>query len=472
MRMEYGLYLEQTQKLIMTPELRQAIVILQLPSLELAQYIQQQLTENPVLEIKEETPEREAGREEDAAAEQVVPESETFDLDWQEYFQDGSDLGYIRSPREQLPESSFESFLTEAPTLHEHLQVQLMLALPEGRARHIGEFIIGNIDENGYLRITVEEIARLFDTGQEEVIRVLQVIQGFDPPGVGARNLVECLLLQLQHFNGATAGSHVQTIIQEHLAELGGGRLAKIGKALGISVEEVQAAADIIRRLDPKPGRRFGHAGDVRYIVPDVVVERVGKEYVVLVNDVSVPRLGINPLYQSLIRREGTCDEDTRRFIEGKLNAAAWIIRSIEHRRLTLYRVVNCIIDFQREFMEKGVKYLKPLTLKQVAEVLGLHESTVSRATSNKYAQTPQGVFELKFFFASGVQNQDGSATSAKSIKRLIQEQVQGEDPKNPLTDQELANRLSSRGIRISRRTVAKYRDEIGIPAVSRRKRY
>ncbi|MBS3977478.1 MAG: RNA polymerase factor sigma-54 [Syntrophomonadaceae bacterium] len=464
MRMGMGLHLEQTQKLIMTPELRQAIVILQLSTLELTQFIQQQLLENPVLEIREEPYDKEA-----EVAEQKE-ETETFDVDWEEYFQDGSDLGYIRSPREEAREYSYENYVSDSITLQEHLLQQLNLALPHGQKQKIGEFLIGNIDDYGYLQVSLAETARYFQLPEDEIGEVLQLIQSFDPSGVGARDLVECLLIQLNQVNGCHPDA--AEIIRHHLKDLGDGRVAKIARSLNISIQEVQEAADLIRTLDPKPGRRFGALNDIRYIVPDVVVERVGKEYVVLVNDTAAPRLGVNPLYKALMRRDTCCDTETRKFIESKLNAAAWMIKSIEQRRLTLYRVVTAIIDFQRDFLVKGVKALRPLTLRQVAETLGMHESTVSRATANKYIQTPQGVFELKFFFASGVNNSSGSTTSSECIKKMLQELVQGENTLKPYADQEIANHLKRQGIQISRRTVAKYRNEMGILSATKRRRY
>ncbi|MEW6663021.1 MAG: RNA polymerase factor sigma-54 [Bacillota bacterium] len=464
MRMGMGLHLEQTQKLIMTPELRQAIVILQLSTLELTQYLQQQLLENPVLEMREEPYDKEVEGSEQKE------ESETFDVDWEEYFQDGSDLGFIRSPREEAKEYSYENYVSDNMTLQEHLLFQLKMALPPGQRREIGEFLIGNVDDYGYLQVSLAETARYFQLPENEVMEVLRVIQSFDPPGVGARDLAECLLIQLSQ--GNVSHPHAEEIIKHHLKDLGDGRMAKIARSMNISIQEVQEAADLIKTLDPKPGRRFGALNDVRYIVPDVVVERVGKDYVVLVNDTAAPRLGVNPLYKALLRRDAFCDPETRKFIESKLNAAAWVIKSIEQRRLTLYRVVNTIIDFQRDFFVKGVKALRPLTLRQVAEVLGMHESTVSRATANKYIQTPQGVFELKFFFASGVNNSSGSTTSSECIKKMIQELVQGENSLKPYADQEIANHLKRQGIQISRRTVAKYRDEMGILSAAKRRRY
>lgn len=460
MRTGMGLHLEQTQKLVMTPELRQAIVILQLSTLELAEYIQQELEENPILELRED-PEN--------LILEGSEEVDDLDFDWAEYFADGSDLGYVRVPSEKKEQHLQENYLAaEGQSLHDYLLLQLKLALKDSLDLTIGSFLIGNIDQNGYLKISLKEAASCLKVHPGQVWRVLEIIQRFDPPGVGARDLVECLLLQLRQYRDIPAGT--EKIIRHFLADVAEGRLAKIARQLGLSLSEVQAAVDFIRKLDPKPGRTFGSHRDVRYIIPDVIVERVGNDYVVLINDVAAPRLGINPHYQALLRQEA-CDGQTRKFIEEKLNAAAWIIRSVEQRRLTLYRVVSCIVEEQREFLEKGIKYLKPLTMRQVAERLGLHESTVSRATANKYVQTPQGLFELKFFFTSGVAKRDGVA-AAESIKKLIAEAVTHENPSSPLTDQQLTDLLQQQGIQISRRTVAKYRDELGIPAASKRKRY
>ncbi|MDN5326630.1 MAG: polymerase sigma-54 factor [Moorella sp. (in: firmicutes)] len=461
MREGLGLNLEQTQKLIMTPELRQAIVILQLSTLELADYIQQELQENPVLEVRDDG--------EVAAGCETREENDPFDIDWQEYFQDGSDLGYVCEPREELPEWYPENFPTGQPTLQDHLLLQLQIAATNPRQVEIGSFLIGNLDSNGYLKISLKEAAALLKVPQADVWQVLDLIQHFDPPGVGARDLVECLLLQLRQRGEAPAGT--EKIIRGFLPDVAEGRLTRIARRLNMSLPAVQAAVDYIRSLDPKPGRSFGGCLDNRYIVPDVIIERVGDEYVVLVNDLAMPRLGINPVYQALLRKEAACDPRTRQFIERKLNAAAWLIRSLEQRRLTVYRVVNCVVKEQREFLDKGLKYLKPLTMRQVAAALGIHESTVSRATANKYVQTPQGVFELKFFFASGVEKRGGAA-AAESIKKMISEAIGREDPAAPLTDQQLQEILQQQGIRISRRTVAKYRDEQGIPAAAKRKRY
>ncbi len=473
MRMGYGLHMEQTQKLIMTPELRQAITVLQLSSLELGMYIEQQLQENPLLELNDdEGHEIDASESQERAEGVDAPEQGgEYDLDWQEYFQDSSDLGFPRAEKDpDHSEYTYENFLSQAPTMSDHLMFQLGLSRCRKRERIIGEYLIGNIDGNGYLQTTVEDAARQLGVTVEEVERVLSVIQTFDPVGVGARNLEECLLIQADQMG--INDNLVLQIIKNHLLDLAKGKIARMAQALGVTVQEVQRAADLIKTLDPKPGRNFSSPNDTRYIVPDIVLQKVDGEYVILINDTSVPRITINPTYRSVLNQERNSDTKTRRFVESKLNAAAWLLRSIEQRRLTLYKVASCLVELQRDFLDRGVKYLKPLNLKKVADMVGLHESTVSRATSNKYIQTPQGVLEMKYFFSSGLVNSSGSATSAESIKKMIRETVAAEDPRNPLNDQKIVEMLKRKGIIISRRTVAKYRDELGIAPIRKRKRY
>ncbi|MDA8442383.1 MAG: RNA polymerase factor sigma-54 [Peptococcaceae bacterium] len=459
MRLGYSLNLEQTQKLIMTPELRQAITILQMPAIELSQYVEQELLENPLLEVKEDVEEEQA---------EVSPPAAERDPDWQEYFQDRSDLGLNQPKREEYNEYTYENFLVSTLTLQEHLTRQLDLAARSAEEKEIGEYLIGNIDDNGYLNISLEDAAQALHYSEQRLAEVLQLIQGFEPTGVGARNLEECLLLQLAQLEDAPPLA--EALIKHHLIDLAAGKVTKIASALKIIPKEVQELGDFVRTLDPKPGRQFGSGKDVRYIVPDVVVEKVNGEYIVLINDTTVPRLGINRGYrEALINKE---DTEAKQFVENKLHAAAFLIRSIEQRRLTLYKVVNCIIDLQREFFDKGIKFLRPMTLREVAELVNLHESTVSRATSGKFMQAPQGVFELKFFFDSGVENEAGNMTSSESIKRLLKDLLDAEDSANPLSDQKVADILNHQGINISRRTVAKYREEVGIPSTSLRKRY
>ncbi len=473
MRMGYGLNIEQAQKLVMTPELRQAITVLQLSSLDLTSYIEQQLQENPLLEIHED----EAGTSEDPqmiedgrSAGEGSGEAADTSIDWEEYFSDSSDLGFTRREDPGERDYTYENFLSQAPTLIDHLMMQLKLSPCRGVDRAVGEYLIGNIDDNGYLRVSLQEAAAALKVTTAKVAEVLSVIQGFDPPGVGARNLVECLLIQVRQLG--IENDVLVRMIENHLLDLAKGKINRIAQCLGVTVREVQEAADILKTLDPKPGRNFSRSNNTNYIVPDIVLEKVDGEYVIIINDISIPRITINSIYRSVLTQEKNYDPSTRRFVESKLNAAAWLIRSIEQRRLTLYKVANCLVELQREFLDHGVKYLKPLNLKTVAEMVGLHESTVSRATSNKYIQTPQGVFEMKYFFSNGLCNSSGSSTSAESIKKMLQEIIASEDPCTPLNDQKIAEIFRKKGIMISRRTVAKYRDELGIPPIRKRKRY
>ncbi len=469
MRMGYGLNILQTQKLIMTPELRQAITVLQLSSLELENYVEQQLQENPLLEVREEDTEQDL-IEGKTVLDEEKPGEREYDIDWQDYFHDSSDLGLSRPEviREQN-EYNYEHFASRAPSLMEHLLFQLGLTKCSERQRNIAEYIIGNINHNGYLNYPVEDIAKHLSVTVEEVLDALRLVQSFDPPGVCARNLQECMMLQLSHLG--ISDPLVREVVQNHLLDLADGKYNRMAQQLGVTVQDIQRVADLIKTLDPKPGRNFSGPGDNRYIVPDIVLNKVDNEYVIIINDVSIPRLTINNTYRSVLNQDKS-DNKTRKYVEHKLNAAAWLIKSIEQRRLTLYKVTRCLVDLQRDFLDYGVKYLRPLNLKTVADLVGLHESTVSRATSNKYIQTPQGVYEMKYFFSSGLSNSGGSMVSAESIKKTIQEIVAGEDVKNPLNDQQIADMLGRKGIKISRRTVAKYRDELGIPPIRKRKRY
>ena len=296
----------------------------------------------------------------------------------------------------------------------------------------------------------------------------MRIIQSFEPAGVGARNLQECLMIQVEQRNIQTP--KIKEFIQNHLKDLAEARYSKIAEALGISLTEVQELKDIVLTLDPKPGRNFSSVNDTQYIVPDATVKKVDDEYVVIMNDTITPRLSINAYYRSLLSVEN--NESISKFLTHRLDSALWLIKSIEQRRQTLYNVIKSIVEVQREFLDYGITYLKPLTLKNIADKIGVHESTVSRAVNGKYVQTPRGVFELKFFFKNGLDNINGSATSSESIKKMIKEMVASENPYRPLSDQKLADLLKKKGIIISRRTVAKYREEIGIPSSAKRKRY
>jgi RNA polymerase sigma-54 factor len=439
----------------MTPELRQAIAILQMSTLELGEYLQKELEENPVLEQKE--------NEEPV---EIEKETENKTEDWLEIFND-RDIGL--QPRD-MEEKTFDNFVIKRPSLYEHLQFQLQLSCKDKMELAIGNYLIGSIDSNGYLVVELQEVAEKTGSNVEQVERVLQLIQSFHPHGVGARDLVECLLIQVRYYGKDDPATIM--IIKEHLEDLARGRLNKIAQAQNLSVFQVQQICDFIRTLDPKPGLQYS-SDEVKYIVPDVVVEKIDGKYIVMVNDISFPRLVVNQLYENMLRNPEGFTFEARKYMEDKINSAIWLIKSIEQRRMTLYKVASCIVDIQTEFLDKGIQYLKPLNLKHVAELVDVHESTVSRATSNKYIQTPQGLFELKYFFGSGVESYSGDhKVSSKSIKSMIQDIIDKEDTANPLSDNDIVNMLKRKGIRISRRTVAKYRQEMGIQSTVSRKRY
>ncbi|MDD4345621.1 MAG: RNA polymerase factor sigma-54 [Desulfitobacteriaceae bacterium] len=465
MRLSYRLSLEQTQRLIMTPELRQAITILQLSALELTTYVDQQMLENPLLEVTEETLLGKEEAEIPPVPDESYPEQK-WEFDWQEYFQDRDERPFLRQEHsDYVMKQQSEPFITSAPTLQEHLLEQLHVQ-PLKLALSLCEYIVGNLDDNGYLTISIEDIAKDQAVTVDKADEALKLIQELDPLGVGARSLEECLRLQLPLIQDCPA--EMDQFLGQ-LENLAAGRLQKIAQTLKVSTSRIQELADLVRNnLDPKPGRGFSGPDEIRLIIPDVVVEEIEGEYIILVNDTIVPRLGINDAYRKALSQEqGT---ETRKFVEQKLNSAAWLIRSIEQRRMTLYKVTKEIVRQQTAFLRYGISFLKPLTLRNIAEQVGVHESTVSRATSNKYIQTPRGVFQLKFFFANGLGKEQGVTT--ESIKQVVREIITCEDPKNPYSDQKISVILEERGIKISRRTVAKYRDEMRIPTTTVRKRY
>ena len=325
------------------------------------------------------------------------------------------------------------------------------------------------IDDNGYLTVTVQQVAKAFRTDEDKVEEILDVIHTFEPLGVGARNLKECLTIQL-----AAKGlldELTEYIIMNHLEDLGENKLNKVAKALGISVSQVQMVGDLIKTLEPKPGRSFSGGDSVRYIVPDVIVEKVDGEYVVMSNESSIPHLMVSPYYTTL-SKEAKNDEELSKYLTDKFNSALWLIKSIEQRKRTIYNVVSAVVEHQKEFLDKGSKYMKTLTLKQVADDIGMHESTVSRSVNGKYMQTPRGIFEIKYFFSSGITDGSGEGVSSNSIKAMIKEIIDGEDTAKPYSDQDIVGLLSEKGIEISRRTVAKYREGMNILSSSKRRRF
>lgn len=501
--MKLRLVPQLTQKLIMTPQLQQAIKLLQLSRLELQQSLTQHLLENPLLdEIQSDVDESESlvndekveappsleGQDRsdpvvETREEQGSPE-EFSASGWEEYF--GRDRGRGESAysaaQDEFP--SYEQTVAKATSLEEHLLWQLSLSGLGDREKELGRLIIGNLDDDGYLRIPLTEVVVGTGFTESEVESVLKDIQTFDPTGVGARDLPECLLLQLGHLGrnpfgslgsppGALKGSVIENIVLHHLKDLEKKQYAKIAKTLSVTVEEVFQATKIIGELEPKPGRPFANTQNY-VIVPDVFVVKNEGEWVVLLNDDGLPRMRISPYYKQLISSGHGGTPETKAYMDEKLRAAQWVIRSIEQRNRTIVKVVSSIVKFQEQFFDHGVQYLKPLVLKQVAEDIGMHESTISRVTANKYMYCPQGMLELKFFFNAGLQRADepSGMHSSVSVRDMIKTMVAEEDAKRPLKDEEIAARLRKQGVLIARRTVAKYRAELNIPSASQRKRF
>ena len=474
------------QEMKVNPRLYQAMDLLYMPLLDLQQHLQQELLINPFLEL---VPEDEDGEDGTETLEVATPEEQkadnTDEMDWQKILEDGFETG---GRKEEYEEREYiEPVTVMTRDLLDHLREQVQMLELNPRQEFLADEFIGNINEDGYLACELDEILRgvtaevcrvaesvgrdiseLPMYTMEEVEALLPVIQQLDPPGVGARNLRECLLLQL-----ATQGleaSMAYALVRDGFEELIGHRWSEMSKRFGIPVSEVQAVADQIAKLDPKPGLRFAPDNE-HYIIPDLVVDKVDGRYVVYLNDGNLPRLKLSRTYQDIARDKKKYDAESKDFIANKMNSAHWMIQAIEQRRQTMLKVMNYIVERQRDFFEKGVQHLKPLTLREVAEVIGMHESTVSRVTNEKFVQTPRGVLPLKFFFSSGLSTTDGDDVSARGIKDQIKKLVDAEDARDPLTDQAIVDVLKQGGVVIARRTVAKYRDQLGVLSARMRKR-
>jgi RNA polymerase sigma-54 factor len=477
MALEIKQQLKLSQQLIMTPQLQQAIKLLQLSRLELLENIHMEMEANPVLEEagvedlepsqtekSEEVPEVVA---EDRQTEVTIGEQAFEDMDWDNYLND-----YYTPRSEDVSEDrdtpSYENLISKKTSLTDHLMWQLSFASLTPAEEKVGEEIIGNLDVNGYLMASLEEIAQC--TGQEVglVEKVLQRIQEFDPLGVASRDLKECLLIQARHLN--PADPWVEPIIQDHLPSLETKNYSAIAKALQAPIEEIIPAIEIILQMDPKPGRLYSDE-ESQYISPDIFVYKIGDEVHIVLNEDGLPRLRINAFYKKALSQRGAVSETTRDYIQEKLRSAIWLIKSIHQRQRTIYRVAESIFTFQREFLDHGVSHLKPLILKDVAEEVQMHESTISRVTTNKYVHTPQGIFELKFFFNSSLAGANGETVASESVKERIRLLIAQEDQAHPLSDQELTEILLKEDIHIARRTVAKYREALGILPSNKRKK-
>jgi RNA polymerase sigma-54 factor len=469
------------QQLVITPQLQQAIKLLQLTRLELVDMISQEMKENPLLEEEEEgrdstegeapVAEQEGG--ETSAEPERTPEVKgtgegVEEYDWENYLENSNLTSFQKSVPDGEEKPSFENFLTKKTTLTDHLQWQLQLSRFTEQEQEAGIWIIGDLDEDGYLKVSLEDICSETHLSMEVVEGVLKRIQQFDPVGVAARDLKECLLIQLEQITPRDLLA--EKIVSEHLSLLKNRNYPAIAKRLGVSLDRVNRAASLIAKLDPKPGKAFG--GEViQEIIPDVYVYKVEGDYVIYLNDEGIPRLKVNSLYRNVINGSRLAPDGDRKYIQDKLRSALWLIRSIHQRQRTIYKVAKSIVKFQRDFLDKGIQSLKPLVLRDVAEDIQMHESTISRVTHNKYVHTPQGIYELKFFFNAGITSTQGETLASESVKNLVREIIAKEDPRKPYSDEKLVQILQGMNIHIARRTVSKYREMMKILSSNERRK-
>ena len=499
--MKQGLsqHIGMRQELRINPRLYQAMDMLYMPMMDLQQHLKQELLINPFLELVEPEEEEQEGTEREAQKEKDKEEvAKQDEMDWEEILLNGFEVGGSREQYEQLEYA--EPVTVESRDLIDHLREQLKMMELAPRQLLLSEEFLGNIKEDGYLAASLEEIIGSVnelvaahargEAGEEEdeaeepdaaelppavqlftmdeAEQILKVLQTLDPPGVAARDIRECLLIQLRE-RGETE-TLTYRLVSEAFQDLIAHRWNELARRFGVPPTAVQAAADALSGLDPKPGLKYSGRDD-GYILPDLIVEKIDKEYKVFLNDTGVPRLRLSRAYQEVTRDRKKLTAENREFIAAKMNSATWMIQAIEQRRQTMLKVMNFIVDRQRDFFEKGIEYLKPLTLREVAEVINMHESTVSRVTNEKYVQTPRGVLPLKFFFSSALQTSSGEDASARSIRAKLEKMVADENPAKPLTDQQIVHLFQEQGIQIARRTVAKYRDQLGILPARMRKR-
>jgi RNA polymerase sigma-54 factor len=475
MALELKQSLKMSQRIIMTPQLQQAIKFLQLSRLELCQTINQEMEANPLLEevpgdeMEERLLEEEKKEEpEESLSEVTIKETMREDIDWEAYVSEYN-TAWASSPHEDTGDRpSFENLIAPKTNLYSHLMWQLQLSdLDEGE-KEIGRYIIGNIDPDGYLRASVDNIVQSTHRSREEILKVLDIIHEFDPAGVGARDNRECLLIQLRA--QALGGSIAERILSDHMKDLEKRRYPQIAKGLGVSLEEVLDAVSVISSLEPKPGR-FYNDEETIYIIPDVYVYKMGDEFFVVLNEDGLPKLRISSFYKETLARKDDLSRTTREYIRDKLKSASWLVKSIQQRQRTIYKVAESIVKFQKGFFESGPAYLKPMVLRDVAEDIQMHESTVSRVMNNKYMYTPFGILVLKYFLNSGIQSIDRvDKVASLSVKERIKEIIRGEDKSRPYSDQEIANILKRSNIDIARRTVAKYREMLRILPSNQRK--
>jgi RNA polymerase sigma-54 factor len=475
MAIQQKLHARLVQKLILTPSLQQAIKLLPMSTLELAELLNQEMVENPLLEempTEDQTPEATAAAEREAETEKKPDEKQESwdDADYEYFFGEYLDDGYRpRQPQEVKELPPIENTLSSKSSLADHLMWQLNLNLEtsDPELRDVGAAIIGNIDDDGYLVASVDEIAALGDWDIALVERALEHIQRFDPIGVAARDLQECLLLQIRHLG--LGGTPTETLVRDHLRLLQNHRIPELARSLGIEPEEVKTHIEFIKHLDPKPGARYSPA-ESQYVIPDVYIVKTDEGYRAVLNEDGLPQLRISPVYRRLLDKGGETSDETRAYVKDKFRSALWLLKSVDQRQKTIVKVATSIINFQRAFLDQGIEHLRPLVLRDVANDIGMHESTVSRVVNNKYMHTPQGVYEMKYFFHSGISSSFGESVSSVTIKQRIRKIIEAEDQRRPLSDSKIMNILQKEGLVLARRTIAKYREELKIPTSNQRK--
>ncbi len=476
MALEFRQQLKLSQQLVMTPQLQMAIKLLQLSRLELVETIRQELETNPVLEesldsLPDESPversENPIQQELPADKEIKIEEKITYDVDWSNYIDEYNTPGKVHFETEIKEAPSYENFVSGTESLNDHLLWQLLMACTTKEEEEIGSLIIGNLNSDGYLETSVEDIFNNSNYSIDKAEQVLALLQTFDPPGVCARDLRESLLIQARQLN--LCNTLVTEIIEHHLNHLQNRNYKAIVKELKADLDDIMAAINIIKGLEPRPGRKFSDE-EPHYITPDIYVYKLENDFVIMLNDDGMPKLKINSYYKNTISGGGKLNKDAKEYINEKIRSAAWLIKSIQQRQKTIYRVMESILKFQREFFEKGITYMKPMVLRDIAQDIEMHESTISRVTTNKYAFTPQGIFELKYFFNSSIHRTDGETIASSGVQEIIKKIIESEDPKKPYSDDKLTEILIKHNINIARRTVAKYREMLKILSSNRRK--
>ncbi|HSD28426.1 MAG TPA: RNA polymerase factor sigma-54 [Vicinamibacteria bacterium] len=468
-----GLSARLSQRLILTPSLQQAIKLLPLTTLELAEVLEQEVMENPLLEevpVEETKTNEELAQEaQDAPAERERAEDPLKEIEVERFFEDYFDDGGERRVRPaELPEvPPIENTLTESPDLYDHLLWQLRMTEANELTLEIGEAIIQNLDEDGLLRVSLEDVAAMGPWPMAEVEKTLALVQSLDPPGVAARNLTECLRIQLGVLG--LENSPADVMVRDYMKQLQSHQYPEISRQMGLSADEVAHHLEIIRGLSPRPGNRYSPKRS-DYILPDVFVVKEGDEYRIVLNDDGLPKLRISPTYRRMLDQKEPGSEETRAYVKDKLRSALWLLKSVDQRQRTIYKVAESIVRHQRAFLDHGISHLRPLVLRDVASDIGMHESTVSRVVANKYMHTPRGVYEMRFFFHSGITSTMGEAISSVTIKDRIKKMIEEEDASRPLSDSRIAEVLGAEGLPLARRTVAKYREELRIPPSNLRK--